>query len=96
MRGVDYRAAKGTQGISLLIMGTFTSTRAYVQGLGRVGRYNENCLRFLWKHLKTPVDDVSQDKIVGQLKALTKANTFRKMQPQPHDQLKMPSGTDNK
>ena len=30
MRGVDYRVQTGTEGISLLIMSCFESTRAYV------------------------------------------------------------------
>ena len=51
MRGVDYRIAeearKDTDGISLLIHNTFDSKRSYIQGLGRVGRYNEKCHRFL-------------------------------------------------
>ena len=68
MRGVDYRVAPGTQGISLLIMGAFASTRAYVQGLGRVGRYNEKCQRFLWSELGSPIDKDSQTEIFGKLK----------------------------
>ena len=56
MRGVDYRAAKHTRGISLLIMGDFDSQRSYIQGLGRVGRYNECSQRFIWEQLKEPVN----------------------------------------
>ena len=40
MRGVDYRANDGS-GIDLLICTDFPHTRAYQQGLGRVGRYGE-------------------------------------------------------
>ena len=56
MRGVDYRAAKHTRGISLLIMSDFDSRRSYIQGLGRVGRYNECSQRFIWEQLKEPVN----------------------------------------
>lgn len=41
MRGIDYRANSDTEGIALLIMSSFDHERAYKQGLGRVGRYNE-------------------------------------------------------
>ena len=44
MRGVDYRN-KG-KGIDLLLARDFPTTRSYVQGLGRVGRYSEPCDRF--------------------------------------------------
>ena len=47
-RGIDYRAAEGTVGLALLVMSSVASERAYVQLLGRVGRYNETCMRFLW------------------------------------------------
>ena len=50
-RGVDYRAATGTLGIALLVMSSSQSERAYVQLLGRVGRYKEPCLRFVWSEL---------------------------------------------
>ena len=71
MRGVDYRSAKNA-GISLLIMGAFASTRAFVQGLGRVGRYTEPCQRFLHSDLKSAVDDDSQAAIIGLLKSRTR------------------------
>ena len=41
MRGIDYRANSDTEGIALPIMSNFDHERAYKQGLGRVGRYNE-------------------------------------------------------
>ena len=50
-RGLDYRCADGTKGISLLVMGESSSVRAYIQLLGRVGRYHDPCLRFLWDEL---------------------------------------------
>ena len=71
MRGVDYRSATG---ISLLIMGAFTSSRAFVQGLGRVGRYTERYLRFLHNDLQSPVDADSQADIIGLLKSRTKGS----------------------
>ena len=43
MRGVDYRVLDGNKGIHLLIMSSFDSTRSYIQALGRVGRYHEQC-----------------------------------------------------
>ena len=44
MRGVDYRY-KG-EGIDLLLARDFNTTRAFIQGCGRVGRYSEPCDRF--------------------------------------------------
>ena len=72
MRGVDYRSSTG---ISLLIMGPFASTRAFVQGLGRVGRYTERCQRFLHRDLQSPVDANSQAGIIGLLKSRSKKST---------------------
>lgn len=57
-RGVDYRAAEGTTGIALLVMSECESERAYVQLLGRVGRYKEPCLRFVWSGLASVVNQV--------------------------------------
>ena len=51
MRGVDYHTPDYKVGIDLLIARDFPSTRAYYQGLGRVGRYNEPCSRFKWNNL---------------------------------------------
>ena len=45
MRGVDYRSGDGS-GISLLLARDLPNQRAYVQALGRVGRYAETCKRF--------------------------------------------------
>ena len=41
-RGVDYHTAH-PDGIALLIAKPFSSERAYLQALGRVGRYATNC-----------------------------------------------------
>ena len=54
-RGIDYRAAEGTIGIALLVMSSTQSQRAYVQLLGRVGRYREPCKRFVWDQLDETV-----------------------------------------
>ena len=43
MRGFDYRCKDG---IRLLIASKLDSARAYVQALGRVGRYTDPCERF--------------------------------------------------
>ena len=59
MRGVDYRL-KETQllqdedydGIDLLIACPFSNSRAYQQGLARVGRYNEPCTRYILKDIE--------------------------------------------
>ena len=55
-RGIDYRVAPGTKGISLLVMSPSANQRAYVQLLGRCGRYNEACLRSVWNQLASVVD----------------------------------------
>ena len=51
MRGVDYHTPDYEVGIDLLIARDFPSTRAYEQGLGRVGRYSEPCTRYKWDML---------------------------------------------
>ena len=51
MRGFDYRTADGI-GIDLLIARNFTSKRAFVQGLNRVGRYNEAYGQFILAGIK--------------------------------------------
>ena len=59
-RGIDYRAAEGTRGIALLVMSSAKSERAYIQLLGRVGRYQEPCLRFVWNELDEVIDCYEQ------------------------------------
>ena len=44
MRGYNYRCPEG---INLLIDKTFSNERAFIQGLGRVGRHDEDCKRFI-------------------------------------------------
>ena len=59
MRGVDYRCK--AHGIDLLLARDFPNTRAYVQGLGRVGRYGERCDRFKWSKLKTALINADEE-----------------------------------
>ena len=73
MRGVDYRVKNGTQGISLLIMSSSESTRAYVQALGRVGRFHEQSKRFIWDRLKEPVDKKAEIGKIAELRTLKMA-----------------------
>ena len=69
MRGVDYRVEAGTQGISLLIMSKFSNTRAYVQALGRVGRFTEKARRFVWDGVVgTPVDEHAEVLLMAELR----------------------------
>ena len=73
-RGVDYRAASGTRGIALLVMSASPNERAYLQLLGRVGRYREPCKRFIWDELAAPVD-------------LDQQIALNPKTPKPHDAL---------
>ena len=68
MRGVDYRVQAGTQGISLLIMSKLANTRAYVQALGRVGRFTEKARRFVWDGVGTPVDEHAEVLLMAELR----------------------------
>ena len=43
LRGIDYRAPY--VGITLIIAQEFSMAHAYMQALGRVGRFNEPCKR---------------------------------------------------
>ena len=58
MRGFDMKATP--HGIDLLIARGFPTTRDYVQGLGRVGRYSEPSGRFKLK-TEHPFDTVDAD-----------------------------------
>ena len=62
MRGVDYRSSH----ISLLIAASFSNDRAYQQALGRVGRYDYQCDRFILRGV-VPVDAAAQMKKQGEL-----------------------------
>ena len=56
MRGLDYNTAHYA-GIALLIAQPCTSKRAYVQALGRVGRYGTQCKRYV---LGNAVDEAAE------------------------------------
>ena len=86
-RGVDYRAAERTHGIALLVMSASKSKRAYEQLLGRVGRYREPCLRYVWDGLKQEVDVLEQAKMLSQLH-IRKAT--RRHSKQRHKQMLVP------
>ena len=56
--------------------------RAYVQLLGRVGRYQEPCLRYVWNELDEVIDCYEQAKQLAKLKtkAPTQVRRIAKMQ----------------
>lgn len=56
MRGFDYRCKDG---ISLFIARQVDSQRTLIQALSRVGRYGEDCTRYVREDLKDRVVDVS-------------------------------------
>ena len=58
MRGFDYRSKVG---IDLIICKSFSTERAMVQGLGRVGRNGDLCRRFSTVPYP-PVDDVKKSR----------------------------------
>ena len=69
-RGVDYRVKKNsdTKGIALLVMSASSSKRAYIQLLGRVGRYQEECRRYKWDQLEYGVDLNAQALLMNKLR----------------------------
>ena len=79
-RGIDYRAAEGTRGIALFVMSACESERAYVQLLGRVGRYREPCLRYVWDQLSSEVDLRKQAKMLGELRRVKRTRGYLKKQ----------------
>lgn len=50
MRGLDFRG--NLKGICLIINKSFPTARSAAQGLGRVGRYGEECVRQISKNVK--------------------------------------------
>ena len=56
MRGVDYRS--DGKGLLLVIQKTFTTNRDAEQGLARVGRFGDVCVRFLVKGIEL-VDQIA-------------------------------------
>ena len=67
LRGVDYRCHTGAD---LLIAESLPSERSLVQALGRVGRANDDCERYLLKSIK-PVNVGKENELVGDLKKMT-------------------------
>lgn len=67
LRGVDYRCPTGAD---LLIAESLPSERSLVQALGRVGRANDDCERYLLKNIK-PVNVGKENELVGGLKKIT-------------------------
>ena len=61
MRGIDYRAP--TLGLDLMIDATFSSDRAYAQGLARVGRFGDPCERYK-NGTKLAVDHAKRTELV--------------------------------
>lgn len=50
MRGIDYRARK--TGIMLIVNKSFSSFRAMAQGMSRVGRNGDHCVRAIVDHVQ--------------------------------------------
>ena len=61
MRGFDYRSADG-KGIALMMCLGFDTRRGYIQALGRVGRFNDPCKRFILKG-SPMVDEAKQNEL---------------------------------
>ena len=76
--GIDYRASEGTTGIALLVMSSVSSERAYIQLLGRVGRYYEPCKRFLWSELEDRVCPYEKAMLLIKLKPESKIRRHQK------------------
>ena len=55
IRGLDYRSARNSLGICMLIVSPFSDRRSRIQGLKRVGRYDDACYRI--QNEKVPLID---------------------------------------
>jgi hypothetical protein len=66
MRGLDYRSTEDG-GIALFITKKFPSKRTFKQALGRVGRFDEPCKRYMVKSLGDGVDLTKRIEYMGQL-----------------------------
>ena len=75
MRGVDYHTPEFKSGIDLLIARDFPNTRAYTQGLGRVGRYGEACNRWVWDKF---TDSIVNEKEEAELRGKIGSKTSKK------------------
>lgn len=76
LRGVDYRCRTGAD---LLIAESLPSERSLVQALGRVGRANDDCERYLLKSIE-PINKGKECELVGNLKILTRKIIAAKVQ----------------
>ena len=58
MRGLDYRASSNKHGICLLVCSPFCNRVNYHQGLMRVGRYGDQCTRYINSKMIKEVDAI--------------------------------------
>lgn len=63
MRGFDYRSNKG---ITLIVAASFDKRRSAMQGLNRVGRFGDECKRYLVKDIEL-VDKVKEEAYIDGL-----------------------------
>ena len=71
MRGFDYRKADHAKGVALIICKRLDTKRDLFQACGRVGRYGENCRRYLDTALDgNPIDEVKQTQLNNTLYSL--------------------------
>ena len=63
--------------------------RAYIQLLGRVGRYREPCQRFLWDELEDPVDILVQAKMWAELRKKTVRGPIKRAEKQVKNQSRL-------
>ena len=59
-------------------MSDFANRRAFVQALGRVGRFNEKCKRFVWDKLESPVNSSTE---VAHMAALRELQVTKVLKP---------------
>ena len=89
MRGVDYRS--DIQGIVLVVDKSFETRRDALQGLTRVGRFGDECVRILVKEVElfNPIaNSVSYQAFFRLRKALcprSQSNEIRKHSPNLHN-----------
>lgn len=64
MRSLDLRAKN--LGITLIIAASFTNSKNLQQGLGRVGRYGDDCIRLLYSGVPL-IDEARRASYIGKL-----------------------------
>jgi hypothetical protein len=69
MRGLDYRSTED-EGIALFITKNFPSRRTFKQALGRVGRFDEPCKRYMLPSLEDGVDFAKRMQFTGLLNGI--------------------------